>query len=351
MSKFLFYAASFGDSFNICSLDAENGSLYQIGSVSQPRPAHFALSKNNLFLYVASEMIAVPGGVCAYDISDPAAPKMISRIQPGTQGPCYIILTEDERFLIGCSYFEGNIEVFPVNADGSLSERCFEHRFTATGPARLQGAMGQYCPRAHGAAQIRGTDFIVVSDYSGDRVVCFKLGRDGNLTEISELPYVRGEAVRHFALHPTRDDIVYMVTEYSSNLNVIRVDRKTGALTNLGGIHVLPLGRASFSSAIKCSPDGRFVYITNRNNKNIAVLSIEKDCEHPTCAGVLENTGFVRDIEFSPDGRYMLVGDQDANTISLYRVKKGGGIAEKDEGVKILAESPACFIFIKNPII
>ncbi|MHB1317348.1 MAG: lactonase family protein [Anaerolineae bacterium] len=346
MTRFLLYAGSFDEVFNICSFDTETERLTHLGSVSQPRPAHMALSRDNRTLYVASEMMGEPGGVCAYDLSDPAHPLRISDVRPGTQGPCYIMLTEDEHYLIGCSYFEGDVEVFPVQAGGSLGERCFEARLSVpTDRARAGGgASAQAVPRAHGAAQIRGTDLILVSDFSNDRVICSRLGADGSLADVSGLSYTRGEEVRHFALHPTRDDLVYMLTQ-SANLFVIRVDRATGALADLGGIHTLPAGRAGMSSAVKCSPDGRHIYATNRQNRDIGVLSVEEDPARPVWAGVLENAGFVRDLTFSPDGRHLLVGDQQANTITVYRVPEGNGLPERLAS-KFLAESPTCITFL-----
>jgi 6-phosphogluconolactonase len=348
MSEVVFYVGSFDEVFNVCALDTDTERLEHLGSVSQPRPAHMALSRDNRTLYVASEMMTEPGGVCAYDLSDPVHPVRVSDIRPGTQGPCYIMLTEDERYLVGCSYFEGDVEVFPVRADGSLGERCSEVRLLVPDDrARAGGgASAQATPRAHGAAQVRGTDLILVSDFSNDRVICFRLGADGALTEVSGLSYTRGEEVRHFALHPTRDDLVYMLTQ-SANLYVIQVDRTTGALRDLGGIHTLPAGRAGMSSAVKCSPDGRYIYATNRQNRNIGVLSIEADPKRPVWAGVLENAGYVRDLTFSPDGRHLLVGDQQANTVAVYRVPEGEGLPERLPG-KFVVESPTCIMFL-NP--
>jgi 6-phosphogluconolactonase (cycloisomerase 2 family) len=349
MSQYLFYAGSFDEVFNICSLDTETERLSHIGSVRQPRPAHMALAPDKRTLYVASEMSGTPGGVCAYDLSDPAHPVRISDVRPGTQGPCHIMLTEDSRHLIGCSYSEGIIEVFPVRPDGTLGERCTVHRLSVAAfkSLSLYHGSAQARPRAHGAAQVRGTDLVLVTDFSNDRVICFRLGADGSLAEVSGLSYVRGEEVRHFALHPTRDNLVYLLTQ-SGNLYVIGVDRATGALRDLGGIHTLSAGRAGMGSAVKCSPDGRWIYATNRQNRNISVLSIEGDPEHPVHAGVLEDAGFVRDLALTPDGGYLLSGDQQANTLTLYRVPEGEGLPERVVGERFLVESPTCLVFL-NP--
>lgn len=345
MSKYIFYAASFDNVLNICELDTDLGKITHLRRVEHPRPAHIALSKDRLRLYIANEMNGLPGGVAAYDITDPVNPVLLSSVTPGSQGPCFIALTNDGKYLVGCSYFEGNIEVFPVNPDGSLSERCFEYRFTATGTASLPGLVDQAVPRSHCVLPVTGSSLMLVTDYSGDSLVCFAINEKGIMENISSVPFPRGDAPRHLARHPVRDDLVYMVTEFTSIVYPIRVDRETGGLTVLKGVHTLSGEKASFSSAIKLSPDGKFVYIPNRNNKNIAILSLHDNYERLEHAGVIPDAGFVRDVEFAPSADYLVTGDQDRNKIILYGVNKENGMCER-LGCEIFAETPACFLFL-----
>jgi 6-phosphogluconolactonase len=347
MGKYLFYAASFDNVFNICELDTETEKLSHIRRIEYDRPAQLILSKNKLRLYVASEMVGAPGGAASFDISNPYNPVLMSRILPGTQGPCYVALTIDEKFLVGTSYFEGNVEVFPVLSDGSLGERCFEHRFTGTGTAYLPGSGGQAVPRAHCVMPLPGTNFLLVTDYSGDRVVCFTIDTKGVLTEVSSVSFAKGDAPRLLAAQPNRNDIIYMVTEYTSLVYVIKVDCESGKLTTISDIHSLAGEKASFSSALRLSHDGKFIYVSNRHNKNISVLSLHDYYERLEYVGALPCAGFVRDVEFAPSADYMVVGDQDTNNILLYKVNRENGMCARLAS-SVYAETPAYFAFLNS---
>ena len=346
MAKYLFYTGSFNDAFSICEFDTDQQKLSHIRKIPHPRPAYLTLSSDQKNLYVASEMCGEPGGVAAFAISDPYNPVLRTHVMPpNSQGPCYILLSDDGKYLLGCSYFEGNVEVFPIYVDGSIGERCCEYRFTTTGTASLPGLTDQFVPHSHGAISIRGSNMVLVTDYSGDRVVCFALDHDGNITEKNSLLFQKGDAPRHLALHPSRDDIVYMVTEFTSMVYSIKVDMKTGALTQLNSIHTLQDEKASLSSAIKVSPNGSFVYVPNRHNKNISVLSLNDSREGFSHVGVLPSVGFVRDLVFDPTGNYIVMGDQHANQIMLYKMNHENGMGAELNSI-IETETPACFVFL-----
>lgn len=349
MSKYIFYAATFGDAFSIAELDTDTQQLTHLRSINQPRPAQLALSKDQTKLYVTSEMYGEPGQVDAYDIRNPLYPVLLSRVFPeNSQGPCYIAISENGRYCVGCSYFEGNVEVFPILENGALGERCFEHRFTATGTAYLAGSYGQAVPRSHGVITLPGTDFILVTDYSGDRVVCFRLEENGSLTEVSSVQFPAGDAPRHLVCNPVYGNIFYMITEYTSMVYSIKIDMESGGMQMLMGLHTLKDAKASFSSGIKISADGKFLYVPNRHQRNISVLKLLENGEVIDHVGVLPNAGFVRDIQPDPTGEFLLAGDQDENKIMLYKVNKESGMCALLAS-ELKVPTPAFFAFIEKP--
>lgn len=346
MSKYIFYAASFDDGFNICQLDTEAEKLRHIRYIEHRKPAQFTLSESRKRLYITSEMFGEVGAVSTYDITNPLDPVLLSAVSSGTQGPCYLSLSNDESYLIGGSYFEGNIEVYPVLEDGSLGQRCYEYRSRTTGIAYLPGSFGQAVPRIHCVQPLPDTDYIFATDYSGDRLINFTLDKSGVLHEKAVLSLPEGSAPRLTVLHPVRKDILYLLTEFTSTIYSIKIDIPTGGISIMDCLPSLPENRASFSSAIKVSQDGRFLYVSNRHNKDISVLSLNNNYEKLSYVGELPCAGFVRDVAVDPSGEFLIAGDQEDNIIRLYKRNKQNGMCALLAS-QIPARTPACFVFLQ----
>jgi 6-phosphogluconolactonase (cycloisomerase 2 family) len=175
MGTELFYVGSFSDEFYLCELETQSGRLSRARSVKHPKPEHMAVSADRTRLYVTAETFGEEGRLSAYDISNPYNPLPISAVPADSQGCCYISVSRDGRHLFGCGYFDGVVDIFPISGDGALGERCHRRRLTGTGTAFIPGSFGQAVPRAHCVLQMPQTGFLLVSDYSGDQLLCFRL--------------------------------------------------------------------------------------------------------------------------------------------------------------------------------
>ena len=104
-------------------------------------------------------------------------------------------------------------------------------------------------------------------------------------------------------------------------------DRATGALSAQQIIPSVPPGftGTDFTSEIRVSADGNFVYGANRLNDTISVFKIGHD-------GSLTQTGHVstlgdypRIFTIDPSGRFMVVGNQFADNLTTFSVNPGNG--------------------------
>lgn len=345
MSKNIFYVGSFENGFHICSLDTESEKLEYIRCIEHLKPAHIITSKDRKKIFITSEMFGEPGQVASYDISNPIEPKLISAVRCVSQGPCYIQLSDDERFLIGGSYFEGNLEVYPVQNDGKIGDRCFEYQSMATGTAYASGSFGQAVPRIHCVSVVKDTNYVLATDYSGDRIVNFEIDENGALCEKAELFFPKGDAPRQIAFSPMRKDLFYMVTEFSSKVYAVKLDTATGEMAILDSISTLPEEKGSLSASIRVSPDGEFLYVSNRKDKNISVLSLHDNYEKLRYVGAIQDAGYIRDAVPEASGKYLLAAVEDENLIRLYIRNQGNGMCAVKPS-KLQAQSPVCFAFV-----
>eukprot|EP00456_Euglypha_rotunda_P048149 TRINITY_DN38574_c0_g1_i7.p1 TRINITY_DN38574_c0_g1~~TRINITY_DN38574_c0_g1_i7.p1 ORF type:complete len:139 (+),score=6.61 TRINITY_DN38574_c0_g1_i7:113-529(+) len=103
------------------------------------------------------------------------------------------------------------------------------------------------------------------------------------------------------------------------------------------------------SADIHISPDGRFLYASNRGEENnIAIFSI-----HPV-TGMLANVGYQstlgtgpRNFLIDPTGNFLLVANQKTNNIVIFKRDKKLGTLEPT-GKQIEIPSPVCLQMLKH---
>jgi len=99
-------------------------------------------------------------------------------------------------------------------------------------------------------------------------------------------------------------------------------------------------------AAIRLSPDGKFIYASNRGDDSIAVFRIKEDSAGLILAGIYPTKGKTpRDFAFSPDGRFLYAANQDSDSIEVFSVQDG--ILEHT-GKSVKIPSPTCILFLDN---
>ena len=118
-----------------------------------------------------------------------------------------------------------------------------------------------------------------------------------------------------------------MVTEMGSAVHVF--DYSSGKLKETQSTTLLRDGfkGQTAGAAIKISPDGRFLYASNRLETNeISVYAIDPDngklifTQRETTDG--KNP---RDFAIDPTGKFLLVANQDSDIIYVYRIDAASG--------------------------
>lgn len=329
MSEYVFYVGSFDDRLSVCSFNSETEEISLIKNVEHKfRPAQLALSADKKVLYTANENSDGVGGVSSYDIRDSKNPVLTGDVKPGNHGPAYAAVTKDKKFLVGASFFDGVAELFSLNEDGSVKELVDTYQFTTTGTARNDGAFGQFTPRCHCAFPLKNSDFIAITDYSGDRLVLFDV-KSGKFELISEIAFESGNAMRLIADCPFRDDLYYVLAEYGSLVYAVKID-PNGKMEIISKCSTLEESKIENSTAaIKTTADGKYMYVTNRGYDNIAVFEISNNGESLERIGFVRvGVGYSRDYSITPDGKYMLVASMFEGKIWIHKMNYRTGMPE-----------------------
>lgn len=304
-------------------------------------PSYLAVSKDQKFVYATNENGDEKGSASAFALDKAKGElKFLNKQSTNGDAPCYISVDSTGKNVITANYSGGNLSVFKTNADGSLQPMAQQVVHDGYGI----NVQRQEMPHPHSAIFSPDQKFLFVADLGNDRLYSYKFNaNDANPLTPNDPPYTvvpDGSGPRHFEFHPN-GKFLYLLNELSGNIIVYGYNN--GALTELQTI--VSDNTASKtdkgSADIHISPDGRFLYSSNRATaNNIAMFKASTD-------GKLAENGYQqvgahpRNFMIDPTGRFLLVANRDANNIQVYVINKNFGILQ-DAGVKIDVPSPVC---------
>ena len=129
--------------------------------------------------------------------------------------------------------------------------------------------------------------------------------------------------------------------EVSSTVNVITGGKTTQTLSTLPN----PVKRNSTAECI-LSPDGKFVYVSNRGHNSIAVFKVGADRKLTAAGHITGDIKTPRNFNIDPEGQWMLIASQDGNKVGVWKLDKttGGG---EETGQTIAVGRPVCVKFVE----
>lgn len=262
------------------------------------------------------------GQASAFAVSPDGTVRSLGSAATGGTNSVHEALDPTGRFLIVANYASGSVALLRVRPDGGLEPACHVLPLPGDpGPHRTE----QACAHPHHVVPSPDGRHVIVPDKGLDRV--FVLAVDGErLAIVSETAMRPGAGPRHIAFHP-REPLAFLVNELESSVATCRWDAGAGTLTPLYLAPTLPpdFFGASTAAAIVVTPDGRFVYASNRGQDGIARFRVEK-------SGRLDPAGWTpsggRDPRFmvlAPDGKHLLVANEQGDSLVEFAVDPGSG--------------------------
>ena len=334
-----------------CRLDPASGSVRVEGdATSATNPSYLAIDAVRGRLFCVSEVSKFEGkpagSVSAFSIDqETGGLRLVNSRSSGGEGPCYIAMGGGGRFVLVANYGGGSIAVLPVGVDGSLGEPSdvIQHAGSSV-TARQQG------PHPHSLVLDAQGRFAYAADLGLDKVLIYRFdGREGRLTPATPgwTDCKPGAGPRHLAFSPDGASF-YVVNELDSTVALFVVDRSSGALEHRQTTSTLPGGvtAENYPADIHVSPNGRFLYCSNRGHDSIAVFALDKKTgemkalQHESTQGKWPR-GFVID----PTGRYLLVANQRSDSIRAFAIDQESG-ALRPTGYNVEIPMPVCLKFL-----
>jgi 6-phosphogluconolactonase len=160
------------------------------------------------------------------------------------------------------------------------------------------------------------------------------------------LPVLPGSGPRHIDF--TKDNsYAYLMEELTGTVTAFK--NSNGTMTAIQTISSHPDGyTGKISSAdIHVSPDGKFLYCSNRGESNtIAIFSIDKATGKLTLLGHQSTMGMVpRNFNFDPSGNFLLVANQQSDNIVIFSRDKNTGLLTYT-GKQVGVPNPVCIKWV-----
>ncbi|MBF9223537.1 lactonase family protein [Hymenobacter ruricola] len=294
-------------------------------------PTYLTMPAGRKFMYAVSETQtfqgAKGGGVSALAVDPRTGGLTLFNQQPSTgASPCYISLDRSEKAALVANYVGGNVALLPLAPNGQLAAPTATDQHQGSGPHKNQNG-----PHAHCIIPDPANTYAFAVDLGTDQVVAYRLGAtQGQLTRLPEPAFkaAPGAGPRHLVFHPNGKQ-AYLINELNSTVTALAYDAAAGKFRELQTVSTLPKGFTAQNSGadIHISPDGLFLYASNRGHNSIAVFAI--DTSNGTLAPIQHvNTqgSTPRNFSLTPSGRLLLVANQNSNNVVTFRVDRQTGL-------------------------
>lgn len=327
------YTNSGSHGIYVCRFDTINGNITVDNVVKQDNPSFLCHSANKKFIYSICEEDNFNAGITAYSFSDGKLDKL-NEVSGLGSSPCYISTNGSEVAV--AEYGGGSFSRFGLNQDGTLGFE-LEHRFY-----RGNGAD----PKSQASSHLHSTqyspdNYLYITDLGCDNMYILKDG-----VEVSTIDFEPNFGPRHFTFSKDRN-YMYVIGELSGKLCVAKRDSSTYKPIQYILSYRSPDVNGKGSADIHMSPDGKFIYTSNRlKDDGIAIFKIMTD-------GKVANVGYMstgmhpRNFAISEDGRWVIVACKNSNTIEVYsrNAESGMLIPHKERTINSIKE-PVCIMLL-----
>ncbi|GIM30226.1 hypothetical protein CPJCM30710_28920 [Clostridium polyendosporum] len=324
------------------SLDTTSGNIDEVKLAAKlENPTYLSINKNNQYLYSVIK-VGEAGGVAAFSINNLTKSLELLNYQVSDgKPPCHVSLDSKNNYVFSANYHKGNVEVFLINKDGSINAASSTITHEGSGPNKAR----QEKAHVHYVDLTPDEKYLCTVDLGIDKLVIYKLN-NGTLLKLNDLSLKPESGPRHMDFHPN-GRFAYIITELSSEVIALEYSPSECNFKELQYISTLPdrYNNENLGGAIHISPDGRYLYASNRGHDSIAVFSIDnlsgklKLISHNSTEGL-----YPRDFSIDPTGKFLVVVNQNSNNIVPFLIDRTTGKLTQINS-SVFIPNPVCVKF------
>lgn len=333
------------EAIQIYQLDTVNGNLNKIAGVKNIiNPSYLTVSPNGKYVYACTDTKTPNAGSVSSFEFNPKNKSLtfLNKQTSGGENPVYISVHKNGKWLVNANYTQGSVSIHPLLENGTIDSIAQNFQY-------IDGSVHkerQTRSHVHSAIFSPDFDYLFLPDLGADKIRCYKFDEKQKkpLTEAS-VPFTKTDieaGPRHFTFHPNRK-IGYCIEEMAGSISVYKY-KKNGSLKKIQRISTHPdsITDGYASSDIHISPDGKFLYASNRGKENnIAIFSIDGK-------GLLKNIGYQSTLGDHPrvfaldeTGNFLIVTNVNSGNVIVFQRNPKTGLLKK-VGNEIKMENVSC---------
>jgi 6-phosphogluconolactonase len=288
----------------------------------------------NLLLWGEQNLAGEPGSLC----TDPQQRRMYAALRdlnsvaslnidkksgrlkhlkdtPVAENPVYISTDRKGKFLFFTSYSGNKNAVYKLIREGVNKD-----------PVQVMDAR----QNPHMIKTDPLGKYVFVTNKGGDIVQQFIFQDDGLLRSNNPEGVVvkTKSGPRHLTFDP-HGGIMYVVNELSCTIVAFHFDKINGTLTGpFQEITTKPVNYTSYNTCadIHITPDGKFIYASNRGHDSLAGFSIDPGSGELTPIGWFPTEKEPREFEIDPSGKFLIAAGESSGRIAFYRIQSDGSL-------------------------
>lgn len=337
----------------VYSFDAKSGRLDSVSNTDNiTNPSFLTIAPNKKFVYACTDTrTSNTGSVSAFSFNRKTGKlSFINKELSSGSNPVYISVHKSNKWAVIGNYTSGNLTTFPLAKNGSIKpyNQTIQHSGKSVDPER------QEKPHVHCTVFSPEHKYVFVADLGIDKVMTYTFREhETNLLAPAPSPFttsVSGSGPRHITFHPNKK-FAYLIEEMSGAVVAYRYNNTSGSLNSIQRIFTHPEGtQEPYSGAdIHVTPDGKFLYASNRaNENNIAIFSIDPNTGKLKEVGYQSTLGKTpRNFTIDPTGNFLLVANQESDNIIVFKRNTKTGLLTPIGG-EIKVPQPACLQMTKQ---
>lgn len=294
----------------------------------QAAPGPMAFSPDRSFIYVALSGVEDIGAAAATFARGKDGTLTLKGTAAIKAGSPYIQCSKDGRCLLSAYYGAGDVTVYRIT-DGVCTKQLLDHQKTAT--------------KAHCIELDPSGRFVFVPHTGPNRVYQFRFDSNSGKLMPNNPPFVEGpdedhlyHQPRHYAHHP-KLDMAYTSNEKGGGISAWKFDPASGRLELVQTLSSLPPDYEGESAAadIHVTPDGRFVYVSNRDvttrpqdqgqQDTLAGFALDADTGRMKLIGHVPTVNFPRSFCIDVTGNYVFAAGQRTTELFAYQIDHHSG--------------------------
>jgi 6-phosphogluconolactonase len=191
--------------------------------------------------------------------------------------------------------------------------------------------------------------YVFAADLGTDQIRCYKLDPVAAKLTPNDPPFAQapaGAGPRHLTFHPTGKR-AYVINELLNSVTVFDYDAGAGRLTERQTVPTLPpdFKGTSHCADLKITPDGKFLYGTNRGHDSVAAYRIGADGRLALVAIEPSLGKGPQNLAITPDGAWLLCANMPGNSVAVFKIDPDTGRL-KSAGDPVKHPSPSCIMLL-----